>query len=149
MLDSYPQSPTPNPQPLTFSNIYIIGQSGDIPYYIQLLAAEIWQYVINSQSKVTEEMVHLCSNRIVELKQDYYYELFDRQSVMQKQLLKALAQSGEGVFSADYARRFRLSTAATIQKAILVLMDSSIIDKSDNSYFIRDPFFKRFIQNYA
>ena len=94
-------------------------------------------------------MVHLCSNRIVELKQDYYYELFDRQSVMQKQLLKALAQSGEGVFSADYARRFRLSTASTIQKAILVLMDSSIIDKSDNSYFIRDPFFKRFIQNYA
>lgn len=129
--------------------MYIIGQSGDIPYYIQLLAAEIWQYMINSHSIITEEIVRTCTDRIVELKQDYYYELFDRQSVMQKQLLKAVAQSGEGVFSADYAKKNRLSTASTTQKAILVLMDSSIIDKSDNTYFISDPFFKRFIRNYA
>ena len=129
--------------------LFIIEQSGDIPYYIQLLAAEIWQYMINSQTIVTEEIVMLCAKRIVDLKQDYYFELFDRQSVMQKQLLKALAQSGESVFSAGYAKRFRLSTTSTTQKAILVLMDSAIIDKTDNAYFISDPFFKRFLQNYA
>lgn len=131
------------------TSLFIIEQSGDIPYYIQLLAAEIWQYMINSQTIVTNEIVLLCSKRIVELKQDYYFELFDRQSVMQKQLLKALAQSGESVFSAEYAKRFRLSTASTTQKAILVLMDSAVIDKTNNTYFISDPFFKRFLQNYA
>jgi len=129
--------------------LFIIEQSGDIPYYIQLLAAEIWQYMINSQTIVTNEIVLLCSERIVELKQDYYYELFDRQSVMQKQLLKALSQSGESVFSKEYAKRFRLSTTSTTQKAILVLMDSGIIDKTDAGYFISDPFFNRFLQNYA
>jgi len=129
--------------------LFIIEQSGDIPYYIQLLAAEIWQYMINSQTMVTKEIVMLCTDQIVELKQDYYYELFDRQSVMQKQLLKALSQSGESVFSAEYAKRFRLSTTSTTQKGIMVLMDSAIIDKADNTYFISDPFFKRFLQNYA
>lgn len=94
-------------------------------------------------------MVLICAKRIVELKQDYYFELFDRQSVMQKQLLKALAQSGESVYSSDYAKKYRLSTASTTQKAIYVLMDSGIIDKTDNSYFISDPFFRQFILNYA
>ena len=48
--------------------LYLIEQSGDIPYYIQLLAAEIWQYMITSQTIVTIEMVDMCAKRIVELK---------------------------------------------------------------------------------
>ena len=129
--------------------LYLIELSGDIPYYIQLLAAEIWQYIITSQSFVTRELVDTCAERIVELKKDYYFELFDHQSVMQKQLLKALLQSGDNIFSAPYTRRFRLSAASTTQKSVLTLMDSGIIDKTDSSYFISDPFFKRFIRNYA
>lgn len=129
--------------------LYLIEQSGDIPYYIQLLAAEIWQYMITSQTQVTTEIVDTCAKQIVELKQDYYYELFDRQSVMQKQLLIALVHSGENIFSTAYTKRFRLSAASTTQKSVFVLMDSGIIDKTDQTYFISDPFFKRFLQNYA
>jgi AAA+ ATPase superfamily predicted ATPase len=128
---------------------HLIEQTGDIPYYIQLLAAEIWQYIITLQSSVTMEMVDVCAERIVELKKDYYFELFDHQSVMQKQLLKALVLSGDNIFSATYTKRFRLSAASTTQRSVLVLMDSGIIDKTDNSYFISDPFFKRFLMNYA
>ena len=129
--------------------LYLIEQTGDIPYYIQLLAAEIWQYIITSQTSVTRELVDICAERIVELKKDYYFELFDHQSVMQKQLLKALIQSGDNIFSSLYTKRFRLSAASTTQKSVSTLIDSGIIDKSDNAYFISDPFFKRFIQNYA
>ncbi len=129
--------------------LYLIEQSGDIPYYIQLLAAEVWQYMITSQALVTKEIIDACVKRIVELKQDYYFELYDHQSVMQKQLLKALIQGGDNIFSANYTKRYRLSAASTTQKSVLVLMDSGIIDKTDNCYFISDPFFKRFLQNYA
>ena len=128
---------------------YLIEQTGNIPYYIQLLAAEIWQYMITSQTQVTTEIVDACAKQIVDLKQDYYYELFDRQSVMQKQLLIALVHSNDNIFSSHYTKRFRLSAASTTQKSVLVLMDSGIIDKTDSSYFISDPFFKRFLQNYA
>jgi hypothetical protein len=68
---------------------------------------------------------------------------------MQKQLLIALVHSGDNIFSALYTKRFRLSAASTTQKSVFVLMDSGIIDKTDSSYFISDPFFKRFLKNYA
>jgi hypothetical protein len=105
--------------------------------------------MITSQTQVTTEIVDACAKQIVELKQDYYYELFDRQSVMQKQLLIALVHSGDNIFSSTFTRRFRLSAPSTTQKSVLVLMDSGIIDKTDNCYFISDPFFKRFLHNYA
>ena len=128
---------------------FIISQSGDIPYYIQLLAAEIWQFMITSHTVVTNEIVTICTNQVVALKHDYYFELFDKQSVMQKQLLKALVYTNENIFSADFTKKFRLHAVSTTQKAVLVLMDNGIIDKSDNMYFISDPFFKRFLIHYA
>ncbi len=128
---------------------YIIKCSAEIPYYIQLLAAEIWQYLVNSQDKVTIQIVDLCVNQVIVLKHDYYYELFDRLSVLQKNTLKALTINGDNIFSNEYLKKHRLSTPSSIQKAIAVLMDKSIIDKTANSYFISDPFFKKFITNYA
>ncbi len=129
--------------------LYLIEQTGDIPYYIQLLAAEIWQYMITSQTLVTYKIIDTSASRIIELKEDYYHELFDRQSEMQKKLLIALTCSGENIFSSHFTRQYRLSAASTTQKAVLSLMDSGIIDKNNNTYFISDPFFKRYLQNYA
>jgi hypothetical protein len=129
--------------------LLLIEEAGDIPYYIQLLAAEVWQYMINSEFVVTFEIIKFCSNKIIELKQDYYFELFDRQSVLQKKLLKALVINGENVFSSDYIKRFRLSATSSVQKAIVVLMDNGLIDRIANNYFISDPFFRRYIENYA
>lgn len=132
----------------TVSN-YLIEQAGNIPYYIQLLAAEVWQYVISSQQEVNIEIVGYCSERIVDLKNDYYFELYGKQSAYQKKLLKSLVISGENVFSADYTRRFRLSATSTTQKALHGLVESSVIEKVEGNYFIADPFFKRFLTRYA
>jgi hypothetical protein len=132
----------------TVSN-YLIEQAGNIPYYIQLLAAEVWQYIVTSQQEVNIEIVGYCAERIVDLKNDYYFELYGKQSAYQKKLLKSLLISGENLFSADYARRFRLSATSTTQKALLGLVESSVIEKVDGNYFISDPFFKRFLSRYA
>ena len=51
---------------------YIIAQAGNIPYYIQLLAAEIWQDIISSHQKINKSMIDSCAGRIVDLKCDYY-----------------------------------------------------------------------------
>ena len=121
--------------------LYLIEQSGDIPYYIQLLAAEIWQYMITLHTQVTRDIIDKCTKQIVDLKQDYYYELFDRQSVMQKQLLNALVHSGDNIFSTLYTKRFRLSAASTTQKSVLVLMDSGIIGQNGKYLFYQRSFF--------
>ena len=130
-------------------SLYLIEQAGNIPYYIQLLAAEVWQYMVSSHKEVNIEVVGSCAERIVDLKNDYYFELYGKQSSYQKKLLKALLISGENLFSADYARRFRLSATSTTQKALLNLVESSVVEKVEGHYFIADPFFRRFLLRYA
>lgn len=131
------------------ASLHLIEQAGNIPYYIQLLAAEVWQAVVSSQEEVKNDIIDICAERIVDLKSDYYFELFDRQSAYQKKLLKSLVVSGENVFSADYAKRFRLSATSTTQKALIGLVENGVIEKLEGSYFIPDPFFKRFLVRYA
>lgn len=124
---------------------YLINQSGNVPYYIQFLASEVWQYCINQKQIIDKETIGLCSNKIIDLKSDYYFELFDRQTAYQKKLLKALAVSRQNVFSAEYANNFRLSAVSTTQKALSGLINSGIIEKNENDYLFDDPFFKQFI----
>ncbi len=129
---------------------YLIGEAGNIPYYIQLLAAEVWQdIIVSSYKQVHKNLIALCAERIVDLKSDYYIELYDRQSAYQKKMLNALAISGDNVFSADYTKRFRLSAVSTTQKALISLVESAVVEKVEGSYFIADPFFKRFLLHYA
>ena len=125
--------------------IRIIHSVDNIPYYIQLLAAEIWQYMVPDMHEVSEEIVDECVSRIIEMKHDYYFELFDRFSASQKRLLVALSQSGDNVFSSGYVTKYRLVGASSIQKSLSVLIESGVVEKSESVYAIGDPFFKRFV----
>jgi len=128
---------------------HLIIEAGNIPYYIQLLAAEIWQQIVSESNVVNDEIITLCAEKIIDLKSDYYLELYGKQTAYQKKLVKAIAESGENVFSAEYARRFRLSATSTTQKAITGLLEEGIVEKVNGIYFIGDPFFKRFLFRYA
>lgn len=124
---------------------YMISCADNIPYYIQLLAAEVWQYMTPDLLDVTSEIVDECFTRVIELKHDYYFELFDRFSPAQKRLLQSIARSGANIFSSEYIASNRLVGASSIQKSLSVLIESGLVERSDSSYFIGDPFFRRFL----
>ncbi|GHT14440.1 ATPase [Bacteroidia bacterium] len=124
---------------------YIISVAASVPHYIQLLAAEIWQYMINSYKTVSKEIVDDCAGRLLSLKGDYYMELFNNQSKSKKQLLQALMVNGENIFSTAYITTHRLPSAATLQRAAKDLVMNGTVEKINNTYFIADPFFKLFL----
>ena len=124
---------------------HIIDTAENIPYYIQFLASVIWQDVVNTSKTIESELIDRNAEKILEMKQDYYFELFDRCTTYQKKLLRALAISGHNIYSNDYARKFRLSASSTTQKAMESLINDGIIDKQENHYLFNDPFFKRTI----
>jgi len=124
---------------------YIIRASADIPHYIQLLASEIWQSMINSQTTITKTIVDECAHRLLGFKSDYYMELFDRRSSNQKQLLKALTLERKNIFSANYIKKHRLSAVSTLQRSVKELINDGIIEKRGDEYFIADPFLQLFI----
>ena len=125
---------------------YLISIAADIPHYIQLLASEIWQKMINSQTTVTKAIVDEGAQNIIALKSDYYMELFDRRSQNQKQLLKALTVERKNIFSADYINKHRLSAVSTLQRSVKALIDDGVIEKKGDEYFIADPFFRLFVE---
>jgi AAA+ ATPase superfamily predicted ATPase len=125
--------------------IYLIEKAGNIPYYIQFLASEIWQETIHISKSITAEMIDINADKILDLKQDYYFELFDHCTAYQKKLLKALALTGQNIYSSEYGEKFRLSASSTTQKAIEGLVNSAIIEKQESEYTFPDPFFKEYI----
>jgi AAA+ ATPase superfamily predicted ATPase len=127
---------------------YIISVTADIPHYIQLLAAEIWQYVENNAG-VTREIVNQSVLRVLALKSDYYMELFDHLSKSKKQLLLALCIDGKNIFSEAYLKTNSLPSAATLQRAVNGLTNDGIIDRIGSEYFISDPFFKLFLKDFS
>jgi AAA+ ATPase superfamily predicted ATPase len=124
---------------------YIISAAANIPHYIQMMAAEIWQYMVNSHKIVTKEIVDECTKRLLALKSDYYMELFDRQSQSKKQLLQALTKNGKNIFSTTYIKTHYLPGAATLQRAVKGLIEDGIVEKMKDEYFIADPFLKLFL----
>jgi len=123
----------------------IIDEADNIPHYIQLLCAELWQQIMPNKKVVTKDDVNIVAKRVVAAKSDYYMELFDRQSVSKKQLLVALSHGGKSVFSVEYIRTNRLPAVGTIQRAMKGLLLDGIIERKGNEYFIADPFFRRFV----
>ena len=128
---------------------YIISKTENIPYYIQLLAAEVWQYMVPDKSQVDQAIVDECFNRVILLKQDYYSELLTRLSALQNRLLQSVAQSGKSIFSANYIAQNRLVGASSVQKALAVLMEEGLIEKENDVYFLSDPFLRQYLLHYA
>lgn len=128
---------------------YLLESVDNIPYYIQLLASEIWQYLVTNPTEITKEIIDTSTSKIIELKNDYYYSLLDNLSLYQRKLLKALSVEGVNIYSVNYQTRFRLGAISSTQRSITSLIESGIIEKEQNSYIYSDPFFKEFVKNYT
>lgn len=127
---------------------YLIESVNVIPYYIQFVAAEIWQQVVNRNEILKNKHVDLAINTIIELKSDYYWELIAKQTNYRKKLLHALSYSNNGIYSKETIQKFDLGANSTTQKAIASFIDDGIIEQFNNKLLFSDPIFKKFlIQN--
>ena len=125
---------------------YIIQLTENIPYYIQFLASEIWQKIVDGKKEINKNIIDQSVNDILSNHSDYYLEVFDKLSLYQKNVLLALTKSGKQVLSLDFAKNHNLSSTSSTQRAIKRLVNLGIIDKETEQYVFSDPFFKRFIQ---
>lgn len=128
---------------------FIIARAENIPYYIQLIAAEVWQYLMPAGGLATEQIIDECFVRVLNLKKDYYFELFDKLSNTQKKLLISIAESGKNIYSSNYIVANRLVGASSVQKAVLTLMEMGILERTEDTYYIADPFFHYYVVHYT
>lgn len=127
---------------------YLIDRVNSIPYYIQFIAAEIWQQVINDKREIKKEDIDNSIKTIIELKSDYYWELTSKQTNYRKKVLYALCNSPKGIFSKEVINKYNLGANSTTQKAIYSFVEDGIVEHFNNKYEFSDPIYKLFLLQY-
>lgn len=128
---------------------HLLQSAGNIPYYIQFIASEIWQSLILTDEKVISiEHVDQAIERVLKLKADYYWELTNKQTSFRKKILYTLSQSVTELFSNQTTKNYDLGAASSTQKALDVFIDDGIIEKNQSNYEFSDPIYKVFISRY-
>jgi AAA+ ATPase superfamily predicted ATPase len=121
----------------------IVQEAANIPYYIQFLASELFQQMVDSSKQaLSEEDVRFACRNITSLKSDLYEEHFGRLSVNQRKLIHALAAEGTLRFSDAYRQRYHLPVSSSINSAVKQLLEQGHIEKQEQGYEVADPFFK-------
>ncbi len=127
---------------------YLIEKVASIPYYIQFVAAEIWQQLVavEGQKTITILQVDKAIDSILNIKSDYYWELIHKQTNYRKKVLYALSNAVDEVFSKDTSQKYRLGAASTTQKALDTFVEDGLVERIYNKYHFSDPIFKLFLQ---
>ncbi|MCF8219506.1 MAG: ATP-binding protein [Bacteroidales bacterium] len=127
---------------------YIIRKADNIPYYIQFLAHQVWEFaMIHNNNTIEQPMVDDALQSILELKNDYYWELTNHQSNHRKKLLLALSHDAKELYSDATSKKYELGAASSTQKSLDVLLNEGIIEKNMNNYEFADPMYKTFIKH--
>ncbi len=116
------------------------------PYYTQMLCHFIWEEA--EDKKITEEIVEVAIGKIFYHEASSYMNLWDNLTQMQKRLLISLAKEEDTpeIFSNEFIKKYNLSSASSVQKAIKALLEKEIVEKNDTKYIFIDIFFKRWLK---
>lgn len=126
----------------------ILAAADRIPYDVQRVAHELWDYgEITAAKRLEVDDVNLIVGRLVASQATYYERLWQQLAARQRAVLQALARQGSDDILSQAARQsFRLGPASSVQKALQSLNAQDIIDRYQGMYFFLDPLFAHWIR---
>lgn len=124
----------------------IIKKAQNIPYYVQYLAAQVWQLISTSTDSDYKDIIEIAIDGILDNQNDYYFLIYENLTVYQRAVLKAILQERTNIFSKEFHQKHNLTTQSSTQRAITALIKKSILEKTDNRYSFSDPFFYHWLQ---
>ena len=112
-------------------------------YYIQKAFNEAFSDTPEG-SRCSIDIIRRSIDTIVESNDTIFREILSNIPEKQKQLLYAIARDGEAkaITSAAFIRRHRLSSASSVQSALLRLVDKDIVSCCADSWTINDRLFR-------
>lgn len=118
---------------------YLYNKFEGTTWYIQKICNELFASAA-PESVCNISDIDNAINSAVEEKDDTYQDLMSRLTLKQKTLLMALGQSDDDVqpTSAQFIKRYHLSTASSVQRSLSALIDKGIITNENGRYFIYD-----------
>ncbi len=124
----------------------IVEISNNIPHYVQYLASAAWESSLENNNTLDDSVLNRAINIIVINQLDYYLSYFEKLTPNQQKVLKAIHLENTNIFTTTYAKKYRLSSASSTQRAIERLVKDGMIEKQANRYHFTDPFFKIWLE---
>jgi hypothetical protein len=95
----------------------------------------------------TADMLSLAFDNVIARQTMGYQEQLVNLPPKQKQLLQAIAKEGRatGVTSGAFIRKYKLTSASSVQAALKPLLKSDIVTADDGQYRIYDYFFAEWL----
>lgn len=126
----------------------ILKLAENIPYYVLNLCHEIYERLEDNRKAINQNYLKQCVMSLTEKNSPYYENEWAKFSIVQKNVLKAIAAGYKNnLFSVEVRKRFDLNSIGGIQKALAALMASQYITREDNMYLFDDIWFKEWINN--
>lgn len=120
--------------------------TGEVPYNVQFVCHELWD-LFRDERRLSPADVDRVMTRIIEEQTPFFLTQWDALSLKQRAALKAIAtHGGSGVFSQEFLGASGLSSLATLQTSLKLLVKKGIIEKPDNGYVIGDLFLQEWIR---
>jgi uncharacterized protein len=119
----------------------LLGAADLIPYDVQRIAHELWDYAeLKDKKQLDEDDVSRVVDFLVGGQSTYYELLWELASARQRATLQALATRGASqIYSQSVREDFRLGPASTVQKSLQSLDARDVIDRYKGEYFFLDP----------
>lgn len=125
----------------------IIKTAENIPYYVQMLSHELWDYSILSK-RVRERDIGIVMEQLISQYSQNFHLEWSRLILSKRRLLKAIASDGgANIFSKDFLIRNELGYPSAVRRTLLSLTEEGYLDRDDGKmYFITDLLFREWVK---
>ena len=110
------------------------------PYGTQELAYALWEVTPRGRT-ADRARYHEALARVLRSENAHFSRIWERASKAQRVTLEALAREpGQRPLAAAYRARHNLPGTSTVQRALEVLVDDELVQRSGDGYRIAEPF---------
>lgn len=125
----------------------IFQATQNIPYYVQMLCHELWDFAIAGQKEIKGRDVKIVFNQLVKQYDQNFRLDWDRLIIKKRQVLQTIASRGGRNLLSNYVlSNNELGYPSGVQRTLESLVDEGYIDKCEDEYFIGDILFGEWIK---
>ncbi len=135
-----------NPQFRKEHSAELYHMADGIPYYVQMLAHEVFNLSLLSPKRSPEELIQLAVQKILENKQEEFGYIFENLNRSERLTLEMIIRfGGTNLFKKDVQQWFFIAQS-TLKKALVTLQQKGIIERRQDRYSFQDIFFERWLK---
>jgi hypothetical protein len=124
----------------------IVELAGNLPYDVQRLAHETWDEVRGrGKRRATLDDLHQALKRLLTEQQMMFEAVWQRLTLAQRAVLRAVVLEDGGLLSADVRTRRRLGGPSTVQAALAALVRGDVIVRDADRYTVVDSLLREWV----